>query len=132
MAHSIKGRVVVWGVPAGVITGVQSVTTSGIVQNFTATRGGEVAEIGDEENDFVTRVDHGKKNTGSIEIMCEPDSTIPDKGDELTGLGEIDGIDFDTGRVFVEDASVTYQNAQVKKMTVPFTHYPDMAADETP
>ncbi|MCW1921324.1 hypothetical protein OKA05_02095 [Luteolibacter arcticus] len=128
----MKGREVVWGVPAGVITGVQSVTTSGIVQNFTVNRGGEVAEIGDEENDIVTRIDHAKKNTGSIEIMCEPDSTLPEKGDELTGLGEHDGIDFAEGRTFVEDASVTYQNAQVKKITVPFTHYPDMAADETP
>lgn len=129
MAASIKGRTVVWGVPAGVITGAHSVTTSGIIQSYTLGGGGETTEIGDEENDIVTRVDHGAKNSISLEIMCEPDSTLPEKGDELTGLGTIDGINFATGRVFVDAPQVQYQNAAVKKFTVTASHYPDMAAD---
>jgi hypothetical protein len=131
MAASIKGRTVVWGVPAGAITGAQSVTTSGIVQSFGFTHGGETAEIGDEENDIVTRIDHGAKSTVNVEVMCEPDTTVPEKGDELTGLGTIDSFDFSAGRVFVDSAQVQYQNAQVKKITVAATFYPDLPA-ETP
>jgi hypothetical protein len=129
MAASIKGRTVVFGVAAGVITGTHSVTTSGIVQSFGVTKGGETAEVGDEDNDYVTRIDHGAKNSISLEVLCEPDSDLPDKGDELTGLGTIDGINFSTGRVFVDSAQVQHQNSQVKKISVTATHYPSMAAD---
>jgi len=129
MSASIKGRTVVFGVPAGAITGAHSATVSGIVQSFGFTRGGETVEIGDEDNDFVTRIDHGAKASVSIEVMCEPDSEVPAKGDEITGMGTIDGYAFGTGRVFVDSAAVAYQNAQVKKITVNATHYPSMAAD---
>lgn len=129
MSASIKGRTVVFGVAAGAISGVHSVTTSGIVQSLSISAGGETAEIGDEDNDFVTRVDHGAKNTVSLEVLCEPDSELPVKGDELTGLGTIDGVAFGTGRVFVDTAQVQHQNGQVKKISVTATHYPSMAAD---
>lgn len=129
MSASIKGRTVVFGVTAGAITAAHAATTAGIVESFSISAGGETVDIGDEDNDLVTRIDHGAKNTVSLEVLCEPTSDLPAKGDEITGMGTIDGVAFGTGRVFVETAQVQYQKAQVKKITVTASHYPSMAAD---
>lgn len=129
MSAQISGKQIVWGVPAGAITGVHSVTTSGIVQSFGVQFGGETEVITDEDGDKVTRVDHGAENKLSMEVICEPSTTMPEKGDELTGLGTIDGVDFTTGRVFVDDANAEYTGNASKKISISATHYPGMPAD---
>jgi hypothetical protein len=129
MAKKISGREVIWGVPSGVIAGAHTVTTSGILQSFSIQPGGSEEIINDEDGDPVTRIDHGTVNKISFEVVCEPDTTLPLKGDEVTGLGELEGIDFSTGRVFVDDPQVTLTNAAAKKLTVSATHYPLMPAN---
>jgi hypothetical protein len=129
MAVNNKGRKVVWGIAAGVITGAHTVTTAGILQGFSIQAGGETGEIKDEDGDIVTRIGHGAKNKVTVEILCEPTSKLPLKDAEMTGLGTLDGLNFSTGRVFVDDATVTYANADVKKISVNLSHYPEMAAD---
>lgn len=129
MAASIKGRTVVWGVTAGIITAVQSATESGIIQSCSLAVGGETEIVKDEDGDPVTRIDHGATNQFDFEVMCEPDSVLPTKGSELTGLGTIDGINTGTGRTFVDTAKVDYANTAVKKISGSATHYPSMPAD---
>ncbi len=129
MAKKISGKAVVWGVPANMIAGAHTVTTSGILQSFSVQPGGGDDVINDEDGDPVTRVDHGTINKINFEVICEPDTVVPVKGDEITGLGTLEGIDFDTGRVFVDDPQVNFTNAAAKKITVSATHYPSMPAD---
>lgn len=129
MAAKISGREVVWGVPSTVIAGIQTVTGSGIIQSFSIQPGGSTDIVNDEDGDAVTRIDHGAINKINFEVMCEPDTTLPEKGDEVTLLGTLEGIDFSTGRVFVDDPQVTFGNAAVKKISVAASHYPTMGAD---
>lgn len=129
MSASIKGRFVVWGITAGVISLVNSVTASGIIQSASISGGGGTDTITDEDGDHVTRIDHGGENKINVEVICEPNTTVPVKGSELTGLGNIDGINFNAGRVFVDDPKVDYTNAQGKKLSFTATHYPEMPAD---
>jgi len=129
MAATIKGRTVIWGITAGVITAANVATTSGVIQSFSIDLGGETDKVKDEDGDIVTRIDHGAENKISIEVLCQTNTSLPVKGSELTGLGTIDGINFATGRVFVDSAKVDYSNTAVKKITVNATHNPAMAAD---
>lgn len=129
MAASISGRQVVWGVPSDVITAVQTVTTSGIIQDFTFNDGGNTEEVPDEDGDFVARVDYGKKNSLSFTVVAEDDTVNPEKGDELTFAAAVDGIALDEGRIFVETAEVVTSNSSTKRIAVTASHYPDMEAD---
>lgn len=129
MAESVKGIQVTWGIAAGAITAAHVATTSGILESFSVTPGGNVEEVMDEDGDIVSRVDHGTTNTIEFTVKAISTSTLPVKGDELEGLGTLDGIDFDTGRVFVEDASADSTAGAVKTISVTAKHYPDMPAD---
>lgn len=129
MAEKISGRLVSWGITAGVIAEVHSAIASGILNSYSIQPGGTEEVITDEDGDPVTRIDHGPMNKVNFEVTCDPDTTLPVKGSELTGIGTIDGIDFTAGRIFVDDPQVTFTNAAVKKISVAATHYPTMGAD---
>jgi len=129
MSASIKGRIVSFGIPGSLATKAHTVTTSGILQGASVNGGGETGTVQDEGNDTVTRIDSKAENKINFEILCEPDTEMPAKGQEVTGLGTIDGIDFDAGRVFVDDPKTDYSNNAVKKMSFACTHYPMMPAD---
>lgn len=129
MSASIKGYQVIWGVPAGAITGAHSVVTAGIVESFEIDNQGGTTVITDEDDDPVTRIDHNAERKISLSVACKATTVLPAKGAELTGLGTIDGVNFGTGRVFVDDAKSVYAQAGVKKISMTATHYPTMAAD---
>ncbi|MES2995909.1 MAG: hypothetical protein V4733_03775 [Verrucomicrobiota bacterium] len=129
MAAAIKGKQIVWGVPAGGITLAHAATTSGIVESIDIESGGETAEINDEDGDVVTRVDHGTENKVTINVIAIVSTALPEKGDELTGLPAIDGIALNTGRVFVDTSKVTYTGKDAKKISITAVHYPTMPAD---
>lgn len=129
MSAAIKGKQVIFGVPAGVITATHTATTSGIVQNFSIEPGGSTTTVEDEDDDIVTRIDHKAENKVSMEVVCLSTSTMPAKGAEITGLGTIDGVAFGTGRVFVDAPKSVYDKGGVKKISIAATHYPTMAAD---
>lgn len=129
MSASIKGVQVVWGVPEGAITGAHSVVTAGIVESFDIQNQGGTTVITDEDDDPVTRIDHNAERKVSLTVVCKSSTTLPAKGAELTGLGTIDGVNFGTGRVFVDDATATYTQAGVKKISMTATHYPTIVAD---
>ena len=129
MAAAIKGKQIIWGVPSAVVTAALVAATGGIVTDFEHTAGGATDTVADEDNDIVTRIDHGAENKISLTVDCMSTTTKPAKGTELTGLGTIDGVNYGTGRVFVDDSKVVYNRAGVKKLTVTATHYPAMVAD---
>lgn len=131
MSASVKGKQVIWGIVAGAITAAHAATTSGIVESFSVTPGGNVEDVPDEDGDFVARVDHGVTNTIELTVKALSDTVLPAKGDELTGLGTIEGIDFSVGRVFVEDSSADSNGSAVKTISVTAKHYPDMPDDPT-
>ena len=129
MAASIKGYQVVWGVPSGAITGAHSVVTAGIVESFEIDNQGATSVITDEDDDPVTRIDHNAERKVTLSVVCKSTTALPAKGAELTGLGTIDGVNFGTGRVFVDSAKAVYSQAGVKKISVSATHYPTLVAD---
>lgn len=131
MSASVKGKQVIWGVPSGAIAGVHSVTTSGIVQSFEVNGGGGTTIVNDEDDDPVTRIDHNAENKLSMEVTCTSTTVMPLKGAELDGsdIGTVDGINFGTGRIFVDEPKVVYNQGGVKKISITATHYPTMGAD---
>lgn len=129
MAAAIKGKQVIWGIPSGAITAANTVITAGIIQSFEVTKGGGTTTVADEDDDIVTRIDHAVENKLSLEVTCVSTTTCPAKGAELTSLGTLDGVAFDTGRTFVDDAKAVYSQGGVKKISISATHYPTMAAD---
>lgn len=128
MAADIKGKQVAWGVAALIAT-VHAATTSGIVQSFSWGAGGETDEVTDEDGDYVTRIDHGDKNSLSMEVLCVADSVPPAKGDELVFASAVDGLPINVGRVIVDTAEVSYSDKAKKRISVSATQYPEMAAD---
>lgn len=132
MAAVIKGKQISWGIPAAAVTaGTSLFTAVGIVESFEIDPGGGTTEIGDEDDDIVTRIDHAAVNKISMTVICTSSTTKPAKGAEITGstLGTLDGIAFGTGRIFVDTAKVTYNRAGEKKIAMTASHYPVMAAD---
>ena len=126
---SIHGRQVDWGLPPGVIVGIDSVITTGIIQSFSLSVGGATSLISDEDGDIVTRIDYGGENKLSMEITALVGSVIPVKGSPIIGLGTIDGINFNSGQVLVDDVKIDYANSAVKKFSINASHYPAMPAD---
>lgn len=126
MAATIQGIQVSFGVPSAVSGAIVAFVTAGIVENFQYTRGGNTAEIIDEDGDIVSRVDHGAKIDVSFDVICTTTTTVPAKGAVIAGLGTIDGINFGSDKTFVESVEVTYPAADVKKLSVSAVHYPSM------
>jgi hypothetical protein len=85
--------------------------------------------ITDEDDDPVTRVDHNAERKVTLLVICKSSTILPAKGAELTGLGTIDGVNFSTGRVFVDDAKAVYSQGGAKKISMSATHYPTLLAD---
>lgn len=126
MAASIKGRKVVWALPGAIVTGIHSVTTSGVAQNLSADDGGQEHEVVDENSDICTVIFHGDKNEVKFDVTCEPTTVKPARGQEIT---PVSGLGLSGGRVFVKSSNVVYSNADAKKLSVSATHYPTMGAD---
>lgn len=129
MAVKIEGRQVKWGITAGIKTASDALI-AGIVQSASIEPGGNMEEITDEDGDIVTRVDHGKSDILNLTILVTAASpSLPEKGDEVTGLGTYNGIDFSAGRAFIESASWGEGGVQAAQVTLQIKHYPEMAAD---
>lgn len=129
MSAATKGKQVIWGVSAGAVTAANVAVSGGIIVSFDTDSSGATTIISDEDDDAVTRIDHNTQNKITMEVMCVTGTSRPLKGAELSGLGTIDGINFGTGRVFVDSSKVTYANAAAKKLSVTATHYPVMLGD---
>lgn len=127
MSASVKGKQLVWGVPDGVKTAAEAAFTTGIVESASVARGGSNEDIADEDGKYVTRVDHGGTNQVEITVKALDDSTVPEAGDVLTGLGTIDGVNLDAGSVIVDEAKEIFAGAGVKKLSITATHLPDCA-----
>lgn len=130
MAAIIKGKQIIWGISAAALANAAIATTSGIVESFTIDQGGESTKITDEDGDIVARIDHGKEIKIDLEVKALSDSTVPEKGFELVGLGDMDGSGIASGRTFVESAKVTYTSKDAKKISISAVNYPSMPADE--
>lgn len=129
MSVKIEGKQIKWGIVAAGKTLADSIV-AGIVENVSLARAGNVEEIPDEDGDIVTRVDHGATNMVTINtIVTAATPALPAKGLEITGAAAIDGVALNTGRLFVEDASITYTGVDATKVAITAKHYPDMAAD---
>lgn len=127
MAVSVSGTTVQWGIPAAGKTAADSLV-AGIVQDFEITTDGNVTEITDEDGDFVSRVDHGEKNTVTFSSLVTAASpSLPAKGDSVTFASAIDGVALDTGLSFVEDASIAYAGTSTTTVSITVTHYPSMS-----
>ena len=132
MSVSIKGKQIAWGIPAGVLTAAAGLMTAvGIVESFELDPGGSTTILTDEDDDPVTRIDHNAENKFTMGVVCTAATVKPAKGAEIVGstLGTIDGINFTTGRTFVDSAKVVYNKGGEKKLTIAATHYPTMGAD---
>lgn len=129
MSAAIKGKQVIWGVPSAVVTAALVAATGGIVTDFEHDVGGGTTLVSDEDDDIVTRIDHAAENKISLSVDCLSTTVKPAKGQELSGLGTIDGVNYGTGRTFVDTSKVVYQKAGVKKLSITATHYPGMVAD---
>ena len=125
MSATVRGIQIVWGIPSAIATAVHSAVTAGIIQSFSWDDEGETDIIVDEDGDKVTRVDHGAEVRGSFEVRCLSTTVAPRKGDAITGLATIDGINL-TNNTVVDSVSAGYAGNQSKTFTVNFTHYPDM------
>ncbi len=123
MAVSITGTSVQWGIPADAKTAADSLV-AGIVQDFEVSREGNVSEITDEDGDYVARVDHGAKNTVTFSSLVTATSpALPAKGTAVS-ISDIDGVNFATGDVYVESASISHAGTNTTTVNFTLTHYP--------
>jgi len=124
---TINGREVVWGIPSGTKDAVHEVTGSGIVQSVSVADGIQELEILDEDSNWCTHVSYGEKSDLTIEVICEPDTVRPAAGDVL---GDLSALELTGGAVIVKNSSVVFSNADVKKISIAATYYPDMVIAE--
>ena len=132
MAAATKGKQLIWGIPGAIKTSADAIlTNSGIVTSFSVESPGGTTVLTDEDDDAVTRIDHNQENKISMEVHCTATTVKPAKGTEILGssLGTIDGVVFTTGRTFIDESKVSYENGGVKKLSISATHYPHMPAD---
>lgn len=128
MAVQVSGTQVSWGIPSAGKTAADALV-EGIVQDFEVTTDGNVSEIADEDGDFVSRVDHGEKNTVTFSsIVTDATPTLPAKGASVTFASAIDGVALNTGLSFVESASIAYAGTSTTTVSITVSHYPDMSA----
>lgn len=128
MAVAISGTQVSWGIPAAGKTAADSLV-EGIVQDFEVSTDGNVAEIADEDGDFVSRVDHGAKNTVTFSsLVTDASPSLPAKGDSVTFGSAIDGVDLTAGLSFVESASISHSGTNTSTVSITVTNYPIMTA----
>lgn len=126
MAVAIVGDQVSWGIPSAGKT-IADAQVTGIVQDFELSRDGNVSEIADEDGDFVSRVDHGAKNTITFSsIVTDATPTMPPKGAEVTFAADIDGFALTTGEGYVESASISYAGTSTTTVSFSVTHYPNL------
>jgi len=53
--------------------------------------------------------------------------TLPAPGQQLTGIGTVDGINFDQGLCIVDEGvEIKYANKEAVSVSMGFTHYPAM------
>jgi hypothetical protein len=128
MAVAIKGKTVSWGIPATVKTASDSLVT-GIVEDVKIAIGGNTTDITDEDGDIVTRVEHGAKNTVTLQTRCTGTVTLPAKGAAVTFSAAVDGVALNTGRCFVESSEITYKGNESTMVSITIHHYPIMGAD---
>jgi hypothetical protein len=129
MSASVKGKQVVWGVQDDVRDLALIAATAGIVTAFSMSNGGATTPITDEQDDIVTRVDHAPEVKITMEVLAMSASTLPAKGDELDfGVAEVDGVDFTTGSVVVDDAKADYGPSGAKKYSISATFHPSVIA----
>jgi hypothetical protein len=130
MAVQVSGKQVSWGIPSAGKTLADSIV-EGIVQDFEVSTDGNVEEIPDEDGDFVSRVDHGAKNTVTFSTIVTASSpALPAKGTSVTFASAIDGVSLNTGLAFVESASISYAGTSTTTVSITVTHYPGMTAPE--
>jgi|DEB0MinimDraft_10_1074344.scaffolds.fasta_scaffold05150_4 hypothetical protein len=128
MAVQVSGTQVSWGIPADGKTAADSLV-EGIVQDFEISTDGNLTEITDEDGDFVSRVDHGEKNTVTFSsLVTDTSPTLPAKGASVTFSAAINGVALNTGLSFVEDASIAYAGTNTTTVSITVSHYPDMSA----
>jgi len=127
MAVQVSGTQVSWGIPADGKTAADSLV-EGIVQDFEISTDGNLTEITDEDGDFVSRVDHGEKNTVTFSSLTDTSPTLPAKGASVTFSAAINGVALNTGLSFVEDASIAYAGTNTTTVSITVSHYPDMSA----
>jgi hypothetical protein len=132
MSAAVKGKQLSWGIPSALKTAATTIfTDSGVVTSVSVEDGGGTTVINDEDDDAVTRIDHAGEHKVSFEVHATASTVKPAKGTEILGatLGTIDGVNFSTGRTFVDDSKADYLPNGVKKITISATHYPAMGAD---
>lgn len=129
MGVAIKGKTVSWGIPSAAKTASDALV-SGIVEDVKISLGGNTTEITDEDGDYVTRVEHGAKNTVTLTTRVTAASpNLPAKGTSVTFASAIDGVPLNTGRNFVESSEITYKGNESSMVTITIHHYPVMGAD---
>jgi len=128
MAVQISGTQVSWGIPSALKTDSDSII-EGIVQDIKISVGGNTNEIQDEDGDYVSRVDHGAKNTVTIQtllVITDPVQVLPAKGDAVTFTATADGVDLTAGKAFIESAEITYKGVDTTGVSLTVVHYPLM------
>lgn len=127
MAAQVKGAQIIWGVQDDTRDAALVASTAGIVTSFSMSHGGTSTTQTDEQDNVVTRFDHGGQVKVTMEVACLSTTTLPAKGDEID-LSDfiIDGVDFASTALLVDDAKVDYANATVKKITISATFYPEL------
>lgn len=128
MAVQISGTQVSWGIPSAIKTDADNIV-EGIVQDVKISIGGNTAEIQDEDGDYVSRVEHGSKNTVTIQtllVVTDPVQVLPAKGDAVTFTSTADGVDLTAGSAFIESAEITYKGVDTTGVSLTVVHYPQM------
>jgi hypothetical protein len=132
MSAAIKGKQIRWGIDSSIITAAGTIlTNAGIVQSFKLSKGGQTTYINDEDDDAVSRIDHDFENKITLDVIGVSATVPPAKGLEIVGatLGTIDGVDFTTGRTFIDSVDVDYTQGGATKISLAATHKPGMGAD---
>ncbi len=129
MAVEISGKTVSWGIPSAVKTAADSLV-EGIVEDVKVAIGGNTTEIADEDGDYVTRVEHGNKNTVTVQTRVTAASpALPAKGTPVTFAAAVDGVPLNTGRCFVDSAEITHKGTDSSTVSISIHHYPVMPAN---
>lgn len=129
MAVAISGKQVSWGIPAVHKTSADALI-EGIVDDIKVALGGNTTDINDEDGDICTRVDHGAKNTVTVQTrVTDTTPVLPEKGTEVTFSAAVDGVPLNVGRCFVESSEITYKGNESSMVSITIHHYPLMEAD---
>lgn len=106
MSVEIKmGQDIVWGT-----TAAGTVAAQGKILSATKKTGATKVIQEDEDGEPYSAIYHSQEAMVTLEVLADPDATIPESGDLITVVGVTD--------LFVDDAEEKWTAGQTKKISI--------------